>query len=387
MDKLVYFGGPLLTGVLIQPIFWGADWKTADLHEAQMQLIAQLRQLFAGPYMQGLEQYGITDSAIIEDAYVDIASEPPSPVTLQSLADYIRSLITAGKVGDFRAQNQLLYFVFTNNLDLEIVDAAGYHMYDQLDGQTFHYAWAIAPSSAIVSHEVVEACTNPEATGYYQPQGGIEVADICEENTDARGFSNGVLAASYWSNRDSACILPTLLAKIKLRPTPGEECPVGPTIGVQSEFQVSIGWQPSWLDTSTWLPLTDAQFSWSFDSGLASAESPTESDTLTLLWTGSAPTTKIGVHVTSEAADLSFSGQLKVRVNTAAEADLLQAICRLRKDLLAINRIPPFFVHKLGPDPAPLPSLDDIARLQSFAKSLTDQVQKITSLQRLTMQS
>jgi len=274
--------------VLVQPIFWGSDWKDADLHEAAMQVVAQLRKLFAGPYMQGLEQYNITDSAIVEGLVTDIATEPPNPVTLASLADYIRSLIAAGKVGDFRVQNQLLYFVFTNNLDLEIADAAGYHSYAELDGQTFHFAWAIAPSSGTASHEIIEACTNPEGTGYYQPSGGIEVADICEDNKDRQGFSNGVIAASYWSNRDGACILPTLTANIKWLRPPGEDCPIGPTIGVETDFSVSVGAHPAWLDVSPWLPIPDAEFSWSFDTGIATALSPTNEQTLKLNWTGSA---------------------------------------------------------------------------------------------------
>jgi hypothetical protein len=66
--------------------------------------------------------------------------------------------------------------------------------------------------SEIFSHELVEACTDPEGTGWTSTtacgvnhSGWCEIGDVCEGNA-AR--VNGVLVQRYWSNTDNQCVIP-----------------------------------------------------------------------------------------------------------------------------------------------------------------------------------
>src|SRR5262249_3874592 len=87
------------------------------------------------------------------------------------------------------------------------------------DGQSdrqVHYAWfansgRLGQITGIMSHEAVEAATDPEGTGFLGVEGTCtgagwcEIADIC----GSTGVMNGVTVQSYWSNRTGSCIVPS----------------------------------------------------------------------------------------------------------------------------------------------------------------------------------
>jgi len=59
-----------------------------------------------------------------------------------------------------------------------------------------------------LSHELVEACTDPEDDGWTikgRSSPSAEICDICEKTT---GRVNGVLVQGYWSVQHNACIIP-----------------------------------------------------------------------------------------------------------------------------------------------------------------------------------
>lgn len=61
----------------------------------------------------------------------------------------------------------------------------------------------------IFSHELVEACTDPEGDGIQvnppSSSNWHEIGDVCSSAASL----NGVMVQSYWSQRDQACIIPT----------------------------------------------------------------------------------------------------------------------------------------------------------------------------------
>ena len=92
----------------------------------------------------------------------------------------------------------------------------GAHSYDQRQGQRIHFIWTadsanVDSATAILSHELVEAVTDPEGTGFLgvagtcHQHGWCEIADIC----GSTGLINGVTVQSYWSNRTRNCIIPS----------------------------------------------------------------------------------------------------------------------------------------------------------------------------------
>ena len=61
-----------------------------------------------------------------------------------------------------------------------------------------------------MSHEIVEAATDPEGTGFLgvhgtcDGKGWCEIADICTST----GVVDDVAVRSYWSNQAGECIVP-----------------------------------------------------------------------------------------------------------------------------------------------------------------------------------
>jgi hypothetical protein len=64
----------------------------------------------------------------------------------------------------------------------------------------------------IFSHELVEACTDPEGDAWQiNPVNSTnwnEIGDACSSTT----VLNGVLVQSYWSQFDHACVIPTVFS-------------------------------------------------------------------------------------------------------------------------------------------------------------------------------
>jgi hypothetical protein len=165
----------------------------------------------------------------------------PAVITSGAVSEYVGSLISNGTVLDFRINDQLLYFVFTSGRLYSDPDYAGIHGSDQLNGQTFHFAWTQDPLTITASHEVIEACTDPEGNGFMPPENGIEVGDICEAEQYGLGLSDGIQAAPYWSNLNSLCVLPHRIATIVIADQSFSECRIGPSVGSQSTFAFSFG--------------------------------------------------------------------------------------------------------------------------------------------------
>jgi hypothetical protein len=79
----------------------------------------------------------------------------------------------------------------------------------------------------IISHELVEAATDPDGRGFLGVKGTCdgpgwcEIADICESTLST---VDGITVQAYWSNQDNDCVAPGSVA-----PDPVEPQPVAPT--------------------------------------------------------------------------------------------------------------------------------------------------------------
>jgi len=217
-------GGPVITNVHVVPIFWGSEWNdNNNPNPSVLQVYAALASIVSGPYMTGLAQYrGVGKGQIwLASGTRASSSEPPNPFTDSNISNLVASEINAGSVPSPTdlPGNQYLYTVFLPPGVKAQNGAGGEHTYFTLNGNRVHFAWCTHGSgldsiSNIFSHELAEACSDPEGSGFTFSSlgdpgysGWIEIGDVCE------GYSarlNGVEVQAYWSQKDQACIIPTL---------------------------------------------------------------------------------------------------------------------------------------------------------------------------------
>ena len=221
-------GGRKLDGVRVNLIFWGTGWTTNPPPNPSLVTVANdVASILAGPYMSSLEQYG-AGFAHFEAAYLVTSSNPPNPFTTQNVQDVINGLIEGGTLPepDEEATN---YFhcvmmppgvAFQNSPGQNLGGLHTYAEYTDVDflqldfdiNDRSHMAWVLYGSrgfiSRLFSHELVEACSDPEGDGIQvNPTNSTnwnEIGDVCNS---ARSV-NGVVVQSYWSQKDQACVIP-----------------------------------------------------------------------------------------------------------------------------------------------------------------------------------
>jgi hypothetical protein len=219
--------GRVLTNVHVRPIFWGSAWYHA-LSPSVGDIMWAMETIFLGPYFSGLAQYGVgTGQLDPTPIFTGFSIEPPNPFSETDLRNMLGALIDGtlpGAAGSFNPafDNQLLPVVFTP-LDVHstVGNANGFHNWMVHNGTKFPYAWVknigfLEFASAVYSHELAEACTDPFDDGVVgddgscgQP-GGCEISDYCYGTQSGRGsgFMGGALVQAYWSIQDGGCFLP-----------------------------------------------------------------------------------------------------------------------------------------------------------------------------------
>jgi hypothetical protein len=282
---------------------------------------------------------------------------------------------------DFRSNDQLLYLVITLNRTWNTrPDAGGFHYWGQLGDSRYHWAWILSPLSIRASHEIIEACTDPEYSGWLQPENGNEVADICENGEDFGIESvDGVSAAVYWSNVDDTCIVPHRVAKVRLLPDPTDKC-VGPHVGGSSLFSVQIGYDPNWIDP-TGIPLVNPKFAWSFDTNVAAPTTPTNQSILKVVWTKAAQQVEVSVAVTADGGVNLTATITILKVLDAVETEIVRKMCELRTLISTIALLPPPSADPEGPIIATiLPTPSEINRFRGLVTRMSHAVDKIAEM-------
>jgi hypothetical protein len=217
-------GGTVLRSAKVQLIYWGSAWKQGA-SPAAADITAAVQSIVSGPYTSALDQYrGIGASTYMGSAIL-AASEPPNPFTRDHVATFVHDQIKSGAVPEPDVDPDLLYVVILppgiNSVDQTIIGEHSYALYADfdppldLDVNWMHYAWVtndgtLGTVTTIFSHELVESCTDPEGTGWTGAAGNCsgsgwcEIGDVCSSTGDV----GGVTVQSYWSERDSSCVVP-----------------------------------------------------------------------------------------------------------------------------------------------------------------------------------
>jgi hypothetical protein len=89
----------------------------------------------------------------------------------------------------------------------------GEHNYYTHHGRRIHYAWtaksgSLDSATRILSHEVVEAATDPEGTGFLGIPGACDQDAWCEIADACPGTAvvDGITVWPYWSNQTGGCV-------------------------------------------------------------------------------------------------------------------------------------------------------------------------------------
>jgi hypothetical protein len=220
--------GRVLTNVHVRPIFWGTAWYHPSTPSVG-DIMWAIRSIFLGPYMSGLAQYGVGVGWLDPNPiFTGLSVDPPNSFSETQLQDLLTALIdntlpgAAGSLVDPALDDQLLPVVFTpRDVSSTNSDFNGFHNWMSYHGTKFPYAWVKNISeleflSAVYSHELAEACTDPfddgvvGAAGSCGQPGGCEIGDYCYGNESGRGsgFIGGVNVQAYWSIQDDGCYLP-----------------------------------------------------------------------------------------------------------------------------------------------------------------------------------
>lgn len=226
-----YRGGPLLTSVNVETIFWGNGWLGA-----QSALVQQINQFFqfvlTSALMDQLAEYNVAGYTIGHGALGGTKTiTSPAPGAVVSDAE-IEQLVMQHLAESTKAPrhppppppvNNTLYFAYvhpgvsvTMGGDTSCINFCGYH--NDSSGTTFY---AVVPfpgcpgcaSSMPVfdaitmfsSHELCEAITDPiPGEGWYSDvQNQNEIGDLCNQQPKLIGQYT---VQKIWSNRSGACL-------------------------------------------------------------------------------------------------------------------------------------------------------------------------------------
>lgn len=215
-------GGPLLSNVQVQAIFWGAGWQQA----AQSALIPKIGQFFtfilASQLLDFLAEYGVAGKPIGHGQYLgSVTTTAPTLGTTVSDAQIQQALqgwIQNHTVAQPNANT--LYFIYlppgvvsTQSGQSSCVQYCGYHNHI---GSTIFYAvepflncagctygsGVFDSLTKVSSHELCEAITDPALNAWWDNSTGNEIGDICNGGITTLG---GFVIQTEWSNALNTC--------------------------------------------------------------------------------------------------------------------------------------------------------------------------------------
>jgi hypothetical protein len=220
-------GGAVLPAVGVQLVLWGAAWPGAS-NPSPDDVSAAVGAILSGSYMGALDQYrGIGSGTVAGPTVVVADSDPPDQFTNAAVMNLIRVLLEQHRVPE-PDTGQLLYCVVMPPgiaaSDPNVIGEHSLFYYTDIDilnfdidiAQKAYFAWVLNDGTldgitTILSHELVEAVTDPEGNAILGDAatcyggGWCEIGDVCQGDT---GQSNGVTVQKYWSQRDGACVIP-----------------------------------------------------------------------------------------------------------------------------------------------------------------------------------
>jgi hypothetical protein len=203
-------GGPVITHVDVDLIFWGAGWNNAP---TQMNnVISSVTTILNSPYLSGLAQYrGIGNGQLLRTDLITNTS-PAAHTTDAQYSTFVRTEINNGTLAVTPdMDSQILYMVIPQPSTTDPTEGAGgAHGSGASNSGRYHYGWTeninnLDDITSIFSHELTESITDPEVNfrnAFVVPATHDEICD-----GEAQSYSyrlNGVLVQSSLSQQDHA---------------------------------------------------------------------------------------------------------------------------------------------------------------------------------------
>jgi hypothetical protein len=241
-----YNGGPVLntaTGpVQVDLVFWGTAFANNTQSEAPF--LTAVQNLFNSPFLSALSQYDHASGQSLPDKAGDLVlaasqtvnSDPGSFNSNDNAFDFtdkdMQKMLDSNIGGVIPSPpprvnglppSNFLYLVITEaNSEDSSEMAAGIHGIDPAKSPLFYYGWTTNDGTmpgvmTTLSHELVEAITDPDTSGTAHTGGftlSAPPAQAGNEFCDGLGQDflaniNGVDVQSYFSRADHAYIIPT----------------------------------------------------------------------------------------------------------------------------------------------------------------------------------
>jgi hypothetical protein len=168
--------------------------------------------------MRELKEYGLDSKASFHKAVVVSNSEPRDEFRDHDVAKLIEGMIANGDLPDPDTEDGpfLNCVIMPKGIESEHPGENGFHFSTKPPGfrRKLQMAYILFGSrnviSRVFSHELIEACTNPNERGIRikstQELIGNEISDICQDSVGK--LRNGVSVQSYWSQKEKSCIIP-----------------------------------------------------------------------------------------------------------------------------------------------------------------------------------
>lgn len=222
--QLTYRGGPLIPGVEVFTVFWGAAWQQMPQSDMLTNINDFFDAILTSPLIAQLAEYNVPAYAIGQGRRTGTATLT-APRLHQTVSDNAIQHMLQQEVGTNAAFPQpsqnTLYFVYLPP-SVRVVQGGGascqvfcgYH--NDINGQIFYAVMpfpgcagctgSLTPFDALTStssHELCEAITDPiPGQGWYDDANG-EIGDICAWKTKVIGAYTVQLE---WSNRANQCV-------------------------------------------------------------------------------------------------------------------------------------------------------------------------------------
>jgi hypothetical protein len=213
--KFLDHHGKVLRAIQLIPIYWGSTWTAVRApNPTADQITTATRTMLAGSYLTGLAQYRGIGHGFLRGSAVITTSDPPGRFTEKQVRSFLDRQLDAGTVPQPDPDNQTLYVVVMPTGTISAGNGFdGEHNYYTHHGRRIHYAWTaksgrLDSATRILSHEIVEAATDPEGTGFSgvagtcDQDGWCEIADACSTTS----ILDSITVWSYWSNEAGRCV-------------------------------------------------------------------------------------------------------------------------------------------------------------------------------------
>ena len=290
--------GPVLANARVQMVFWGQAWgSNPPPNPSAAQVANAAAAIMNSPYLSALSQYrGNLGRASVRGSTVVTNSNPPNPFSDQNVVNFLTGLLDNGTLPNPLVESVLYCVIVPQGVNNTGSGFVGEHTYFNYNARLpgpfpvvipvpVHFAWvtnngALDSITRIFSHELVESITDPEGSailgnaGVCNQGGWCEIGDVC--NTTGR--INGVLVQSYWSDVDSACIIPDGMVA---GPVSGNAALIQSRFGAKGNFEVVVP-RPAGGMAHYWRNDDDPFLSWhgpfGFGAGQFSAVTMIESN-------------------------------------------------------------------------------------------------------------